>query len=764
MKHTSLSTTMALVSLFYLILLLNSICHITQATKPTAEEAADQNGSLQTYIVHVKRPVGTTLAEYTEKEGWYRSYLPMSIASSREEDRMIYAYDHVISGFAAKLTDAEVTDMEKKDGFVQAYPETIYHPQTTHTPQFLGLQQGLGFWNQSNFGRGVIIGVLDTGIFPGHPSFSDEGIPPPPSKWKGKCEFGNLKCNNKLIGAKSFILAAKKKGAASSPIDEDGHGTHTSSTAAGNFVKNADVLGNAKGTAAGMAPHAHLAMYKVCSLEGCAGSDILAALDAAVDDGVDVISISLGGNGSPPLFRDATSIGTYAAMQKGIFVSCAAGNSGPSENTLSNEAPWYLTVGASTLDRKIVVTAKLGNGEELDGQSLYRPSKFDGTLLPIIDAGNNRRPNSTFCGEGSLIGMDVKGKIVICEKGGGVARISKGKEVKASGGAAMILINGEADGFTTLADPHVLPSTYVSFEAGKKIKAYLKATKTPTASLWFKGTVIGNSAAPTVAAFSSRGPTLEAKGILKPDIIGPGVSIVAAWPFPLENNTNIKSTFNVESGTSMACPHLSGIAALLKSSHPSWSPAVIKSAMMTTADLLNVEGKQIVDQNLRPANFFAIGSGHVNPTRANDPGLVYDIQPEDYIPYLCGLGYSDDQVEIIAHTHVNCSKLATKTAGQLNYPSFSVAFGTHPQTFSRTVTNVGEANSSYIVNILHPLGVDVIVKPSHLKFSKIGEKATYTVTFSRGESSRIPGGFAEGFIKWVSDKHFVRSPVSVMFS
>ncbi|CAN0841599.1 Subtilisin-like protease 4 [Linum grandiflorum] len=761
---------MALVSLFYLLLLLNSISHTTQATKPSAEEAANRDSSLQTYIVHVRKPVDTTLAESTDKEAYYRSYLPTGSASfeedkeEEEDDRMIYSYDHVISGFAARLTEEEVSGMAKKDGFVQAHPERIFHPQTTHTPKFLGLQQGLGFWNQSNFGRGVIVGVLDTGINPDHPSFADMGMPPPPSKWKGKCEFGNLKCNNKLIGARVFSLAAKKKGIASSPIDEDGHGTHTSSTAAGNFVENADVLGNAKGTAAGMAPHAHLAMYKVCSPEDCAGSDILAALDAAVHDGVDVISISLGGQAGIPLFSDTIAIGTYAAMQKGIFVSCAAGNAGPFKSTISNEAPWYLTVGASTIDRNIVATAKLGNGEELDGQSLYRPSKLEGTLLPIVDAANNRKPNSTFCGEGALDGMDVKGKVVICEKGGGVTRFSKGKEVKASGGAAMILVNGEADGFTTIADPHVLPSTYVSFAAGQKIKAYLKATKNPTAALLFKGTVIGNSAAPAVAAFSSRGPTLEAKGILKPDIIGPGVSILAAWPFPLENNTNTKSTFMIESGTSMACPHLSGIAALLKSSHPSWSPAVIKSAMMTTADLLNVEGKQIVDQNLRPANFFAIGSGHVNPARANDPGLVYDIQPEDYEPFLCGLGYTDDQVAIIAHKHVNCSKQATKTAEQLNYPSFSLTLGTRPQTFSRTVTNVGEANSSYDVTILHQVGVDVIVSPSHLKFSKIGEKATYTVTFSRGGGSSIPGGFAEGFIKWVSDKHFVRSPVSVMFN
>ncbi|CAL1375518.1 unnamed protein product [Linum trigynum] len=756
---------MALVYLFCLIIFLHSKSHHAQAIKPTAEVATDQKESLQIFIVHVNRPAGTTLAESADNKAFYQSFLPITIASSEEGDRLLYAYNHVFTGFAARLTPKEVSNMAKKDGFVRAYPERIFHIQTTETPRFLGLQQELGFWNQSNFGRGVIIGVLDSGIAPGHPSFNDEGMPPPPSKWKGKCEFNGSECNNKLIGARSFDLAAKtKNGIAGSPADEDGHGTHTSSTAAGSFVQNADALGNAKGTAVGMAPQAHLAMYKVCPLEHCAGSDILAGLDAAIHDGVDVISISLGGEPGTPMYEDTIAIGSYAAMQKGIFVSCAAGNFGPSNSTLSNEAPWYLTVGASTLDRKLSVSAKLGNGEELEGESLSR--NFGPTVAwSIFDAASiNGQPTSKFCGKGALNGTDLKGKIVLCERGGGVSRVSKGMEVKSAGGAAMILVNGEADGFDTIADAHALPATHVSFDSAQKIRAYLNSTSTPIASLLFKGTVAGNkSSAPIVASFSSRGPTLEAVGILKPDIIGPGVNILAAWPFPLDKSTNTKSTFNVESGTSMSCPHLSGIAALLKSSHPTWSPAVIKSAMMTSADLLNREGKQIVDQNLQRADFFATGAGQVNPTRANDPGLVYDIQSDDYIPYLCGLGYTNDQVGIIANKPVNCSQQKTQSSGQLNYPSFSVTLGGPPQTFSRTVTNIGEANSSYIVTILHPTGVDVIVEPSNLTFAEVGQKATYTVTFTRVANSNVASGFAEGFIKWVSDKRVVRSPISVMF-
>ncbi|XVE57794.1 hypothetical protein DITRI_Ditri04bG0118400 [Diplodiscus trichospermus] len=216
-------------------------------------------------------------------------------------------------------------------------------------------------------------------------------------------------------------------------------------------------------------------------------------------------------------------------------------------------------------------------------------------------------------------------KNLVENPGGGIARIAKGKEVKNAGAAAMILMNEEADGFSVLADAHVRPATEVSYVAGLKIKAYINSTVAPTAKILFRGTIIGDASSPFVASFSSRGPSLASPGILKPDIIGPGVSILAAWLFRLNNNTNSKSTFNIISGTSMSCPHLSGIAALLKSSNPIWSSAAIKSAMMTSADLFNIGGKPIVDETLQPVNLFATGAGHVNPSRADNPGLVYDI-------------------------------------------------------------------------------------------------------------------------------------------
>ncbi|XVF51600.1 hypothetical protein PTKIN_Ptkin04bG0197300 [Pterospermum kingtungense] len=712
-----------------------------------------ENGksSLSTYIVLVKKPEGVVTGD-VDLDGWYQSFLP--VTASSQQAKMVYSYRNVVTGFAAKLTAEEAEAMKRKEGVVSARPERVYSLHTTHSPDFLGLHQNLGFWNQSNYGEGVIIGLLDTGITPGHPSFSDEGMPPPPAKWKGKCEFDGG-CNNKLIGARNF--AEDQTGP---PTDEEGHGTHTASTAGGNYVEGANVFGNANGTAVGMAPLAHLAMYKVCG-ELCSESAILAAMDVAVEDGVDVLSLSLGG-GSVPFYMDSIALGAFTAIQKGIFVSCSAGNEGPQYGTLSNEAPWILTVGASTIDRSISAIAKLGNGLTYDGESLFQPKDFPSTLLPLVYAGANGNESSAFCAPGSLKDVDVKGKVVLCERGGDIGRIDKGQEVKDNGGAAMILMNDQLNGFSTIADPHVLPATHVSYNAGLNIQKYINSTTNPTATILFKGTVIGNPSAPEVTSFSSRGPNMQSSGILKPDIIGPGVSILAAWPVSVENKTNTKSTFNMISGTSMSCPHLGGIAALLKSSHPDWSPAAIKSAIMTTASFVNLGGNPIVDQTNTTADIFATGAGHVNPSKANDPGLIYDLQPDDYIPYLCGLNYTDEEIGTIVQRNVDCSSESIIADAELNYPSFSIVLPeSGSQTYTRTVTNVGPASSSYTYLVAAPEGVDVSVTPKQIVFTSVNQKATYSVTFSRQKNISLP--FSQGLLNWFSPQHNVTSPIAVMF-
>lgn len=718
----------------------------------TLADAIPDEISLETYIIRVDDG-----AMLEDMDAWYKSFLPTTTANIDDHRRRLtYSYRNVFRGFAARLSPDEVKAMETKPGFVSARPQRKIPLHTTHSPNFLGLNQNTGFWRESNYGRGVIIGVLDTGILPEHPSFSDEGMPPPPAKWKGKCEFNHTSCNNKIIGARTFTSSAD------SPLDDDGHGTHTASIAAGTFVKGANVFGNANGTAVGIAPMAHLAIYKVCGTF-CFESDILAAMDAAVDDGVDILSLSLGAI-SVNLHDDAIALGAYTATEKGILVSCSAGNRGPSNFSLSNEAPWIFTVGASTIDRKIRATAVLGNNTTFDGESAFQPANFPTTQLPLVYAGmlNATDPQIRFCSERSLNKTDIRGKVVVCDLGGLIPGIKKGMAVKNGGATAMIIVNTAAYGNLTLAEAHVLPTTHVSYADGLKIKTYINSTTAPTATIVFKGTVIGDDRAPIVAAFSSRGPNNVSPGILKPDILGPGVNILAAWPVSVENNTNTAYTFNVISGTSMSCPHLSGVAALLKSAHPDWSPAAIKSAIMTTADVVNLAKNPIEDERFLPANVFSTGSGHVNPSKANNPGLVYDLKPEDYIPYLCGLNYTNREVGAILQRRVNCSAESSIQEGDLNYPSFVVTFrrllSSASQTYKRTVTNVGEANSSYVVEIVAPSGIEVRVEPAKLDFSEVKQKLQYNVTFSRLNTTAT--GYVQGYLKWDSSKHSVRSPIA----
>ncbi|EYU29548.1 hypothetical protein MIMGU_mgv1a0242761mg, partial [Erythranthe guttata] len=316
-------------------------------------------------------------------------------------------------------------------------------------------------------------------------------------------------------------------------------------------------------------------------------------------------------------------------------------------------------------------------------------------------------------------------------------------------------------GYNTLVDAHVLPATNINYEDGIKLLAYLNSSSSPTASIVFKGTIIGDNTSPMVAWFSSRGPSTSSPGILKPDILGPGVNILAAWHNSVENNTNTKSNFNVISGTSMSCPHLSGVAALLKSAHPDWSPAAIKSAIMTTADQTNLGNQPILDQSLLAADVYSTGAGHVNPARANDPGLVYDIEPQDYVHYLCGLNYTHREIFIILQRKVNCSTESRISEGQLNYPSFSVRSNeSADQTYTRTVTNVGEANSSYIVEVVAPQGIDVIVEPRTLHFSKLNQKLTYKITFRRSANNGNTS-VSHRYVLWKSAKNSVRSPIAV---
>ncbi|XP_042386017.1 subtilisin-like protease 3 [Zingiber officinale] len=707
----------------------------------------------QTYIVHVRLPEG--IAADQLQETFYRSFL----SAVNPELKFIHAYTKVIHGFSVGLSELELAAMSALPGFVRAYPDRTYQLQTTHTPEFLGLHLRQGLWNQSNLGRGIIVGLLDTGIFPDHPSFDGTGMPPPPAKWKGRCDFNASSCNNKLIGARAFIGESPNE----SPVDDVGHGTHTASTAAGAPVPGAEVLGNAYGVATGMAPLAHIAMYKVCSGIGCASSDILAGMDAAVSDGVDVLSLSLGGP-SVRFDEDAIAVGAFGAIDNGVFVSCAAGNSGPDPSSLSNEAPWILTVAAGTMDREIRSTVKLGNGQTLNGESLYQPKSFAPDLYPLVDAGASVFPLSRYCASSFFFGIDVKGKIVLCESGI-VPNVQKGVFVKDAGGIGMIVMNQLYEGYTTFPNAHVLPASHVSFAAGDQIRAYINSTTNATAAFLFQGTVLGTSPAPVVSFFSSRGPSAASPGILKPDVIGPGVNVLAAWPSNLSPAPAQGPGFNIISGTSMSTPHLSGIAALIKSAHPDWSPAAIRSAIMTTANVLDKAGNPILNEQHLPADLFSIGAGYVNPIKAGNPGLVYDISPDDYISYLCGLGYTDAQLNVITRRNTTCQSAGSIQEKDLNYPSISVALSANATTVTleRRLKNVGAPSATYMAVVGAPSGVNVRVYPSILRFNSLNQEMKFSVTLNMAGGGSGGASATQGYLKWISSQREVRSPISVTY-
>lgn len=752
------------------------ICYYEYAV---AEEKHIQK---KTYIVHMDK--SSMPLSFDDHLHWYDSL----IESVSDSANMIYTYNDVIHGFSTRLTAKEAESLKGQPGILLVQEEMIYQLHTTRTPEFLGLDKSEAVYPESNAVSEVIVGVLDTGIWPESKSFDDTGLGPVPSSWKGECEvansFNSSSCNRKLIGARSF---SKGYEAAYGPIDEtvesksprddDGHGTHTSSTAAGSAVTKASLFGYAPGTARGMAAHARVAAYKVCWLGGCFSSDILAAIEKAVADGVNVLSISLGGSVAD-YYRDNVAIGAFTAMSRGIFVSCSAGNGGPSSESLSNVAPWITTVGAGTLDREFPAYTILGNGKKFTGVSLYSGKPLSNSLIPLVYAGKvSNTTSGSLCLAGSLVPEKVAGKIVVCDRGLST-RVKKGVVVKDAGGVGMILTNTDSYGEELVADAHLIPSAAVGQTAGDAIKKYISLDSNPMATIASGGTHLGTQPSPVVAAFSSRGPNPVTPAILKPDFIAPGVNIIAGWtgkvgPSGLgEDYRHVD--FNIVSGTSMSCPHVSGLAALVKAAHPDWSPTAIRSALMTTAYTTYKNGETIQDiATGMPSTPFDIGSGHVDPLSALDPGLVYDATTDDYLDFLCALSYSSSEIQAITKQDFTCDLGKKYNVEDLNYPSFAVPMQTASGKgggdsaptivkYTRTLTNVGTPVAYKVSVSSEAQSVKIVVEPETLIFSKPNEKKSYTVTFS---STSMPSGttsFAR--VEWLGGKYIVGSPIALTWT
>nr|GEW70143.1 subtilisin-like protease SBT5.3 [Tanacetum cinerariifolium] len=533
-----------------------------------------------------------------------------------------------------------------------------------------------------------------------------------------------------------------------SPRDSDGHGTHTSSTIAGSQVSNISLYGLGSGTATGGVPSARLAIYKACWFEDCEDADILAAIDDAIHDGVDVISLSLGPIPPQPVyFEEAISIGSFHAFEKGIVVSASAGNSfAPS--TASNVAPWILTVGASTINREFPSYVVLGNLKQLKGFGV-NTKQDKGKQYSLI--------SGSVAAASGIPSRNASGKIVVCmlEKLTD-DRKEKAVSIKEGGGAGMIIIDPLAK---YVLFQSVIPSVLIGQAEARALQMYMNSEENSTARIYLTVTDVGTKPAPSMAIFSSKGPNIITPDIIKPDITAPGVNILAAWsPLATERTAGNSLNYNIISGTSMSCPHVSAVAALLKSVHPYWSPAAIKSAIMTTATITDNTNNVIKNDDSTNANPFDFGSGHINPSAAINPGLIYDFSTNDLITFLCSYGASPAQLKNLTVAPVYCKNTPTPSYN-FNYPSIGVANMAGNLSVYRTVTYIGQGPTTYYSNLQIIEGVKTSVYPDVMRFSKSGEKMTYRIDFVPYKSSN--GSFEFGSLTWMNGFHRVRSPIAV---
>jgi hypothetical protein len=561
-------------------------------------------------------------------------------------------YDVVMNAVAMTVPADRVADLAALPDVEAVYPDELLQIQTDNSPQFIGAPTA---WAQSggqeSAGEGVIVGVLDTGIWPEHPSFSDpdpSGKPyaPPPSAPSGNpraCQFSGganpgpgFTCNNKLIGAQRFMstyqaLIPLLPDEYTSARDDDGHGTHTSSTSAGNANVAASIFGIPRGIVSGVAPRAYVMMYKVCGAQGCYSSDSAAAVQQAILDGVNVINFSISGGNTP--YSDAVELAFLDAYDAGVFVAASAGNSGPGLDTTSHRGPWVTTVAASTQDRAFannaIVTADGGASLSLHGASLTQGVG----PAPVYVSTTDPLCNSPFAA-GS-----VAGQIVVCQRGV-TGRAQKGYNVLQGGAVGMILYNNAANVTDLETDNHYLPAIHVQYTDGQALLSFISTHTNVQATLTEgeKEPAQGD----VMASFSSRGGPGQSLGVSKPDITAPGVQILAGHsPQHMAPPAGVAlgpqgELFQAIAGTSMSSPHIAGSGALLKALHPDWSPGQIKSALMTTA------WTQVVKEDgVTPADAFDDGSGRVDLNKAGDPGMTFDATAVDYVAHQADLWNSN---------------------------------------------------------------------------------------------------------------------------
>jgi len=768
------------------------------AAKPVAPDAASSAPKNGIYIVQMKASpvvayIGDISGYNATKPGKGQKIDPLAantlsyvgyLKGKHDEalrkvggGQKIYNYTFSFNGFAAKLTEKQAAALAKQDGVVAVSPDELVNQDTSSTPHFLELDVPGGLWDQlggpagnkkaPGAGEGIIIGVVDSGIWPQSKSFSDRDADGKliyqSISFNGKCEGGEITdgswdanlCNKKLIGARHFNAAwggdaaiqALRPWEFLSPRDYNGHGTHTTSTAGGNNGVPTTGPAAVFGPISGMAPRARVAMYKALwsTQDGSTASgftsDLVAAIDQAVSDGVDVINYSI--SGTRTNFLEPVQVAYLFAADAGVFVSASAGNSGPTTGTVAHPGPWLTTVAAGTHNRSGQGSVTLGNGTTYFGASVATavgPAPLiNSTAAGVGDAARLCFSTATNGGTPALDPALVGGKIVVCERGTN-ARVDKSLAVKEAGGVGMILVNTSPNSLN--ADFHFVPTVHLADTDRVTVETYA-STAGATATI-NQATIVFNVPAPFTASFSSRGPLAAGGGdLLKPDVMAPGVDVLASVAPPGQAGLD----FNLLSGTSMSAPHVAGVAALLKQLHPTWSPMMIKSALMTS-------GTDVLDSVSDATRIFRQGAGHIKPNSAADPGLVYNSSFNDWLAFLCGTtnGVSPSTCTALANAGFSLDP------SDLNVASIAIGDLAGIQTVTRKVTNVGSSAATYTASTTGLAGITVNVNPSSLSLNP-GETKSFTVTFTR--TTATIGSYVGGQLTWTGGGHTVRSPVVI---
>jgi subtilisin family serine protease len=612
-----------------------------------------------------------------------------------------FTYRYAFNGFAAGLSESEANVVAGLPGVADVQPNFTREIVTDVGPQWIGAP---AVWAgtagpSATKGEGVVVGVIDTGVNHDHPSFADVGgdgfnHTNPRGHFFGLCDpvTGLPFCNDKLIGVYDFT--------GTSPNDDNGHGSHTASTAAGN-AHSATI--NAPTTSltrdiSGVAPHANLITYKAClAIGSCVGVSLVAAIDQATADGVDVINYSIGGGPNNP-WNDADSEAFLSARDAGVFVSASAGNSGPGPETVGSPAnsPWLMSIGASTHNRKFVNSLVNMSGGATAAPADISGKSFTAGYGPatIVYAGDY---GDRLCGAPFAPGT-FDGEIVICDRGVN-PRVEKGRNVKVGGAGGMVLANSAAEGESTVADPHELPAVHIGFADGQTLKAWVAEGSGHTGTIAGTTTDLAESNGDIMAGFSSRGPNKPVPSVIKPDVTAPGVDVLAAF-----NTTNPAAPpeYGVISGTSMSSPHSAGAAALVRALHPDWTPAEVQSAIMTTGKTTGVRK----EDGTTAADPFDMGAGRVDLTQAGRAGLVLNETTANYLAADPSQGGNPASLNIASLGNADCVGVCTWT---------------------RTVENALASKATWSVTTSAPSGVELRVKPKRFTLAP-GDTVTLTVT------------------------------------